>query len=363
VLVCIAFVAWSELQTPVGPSPLTRQVATSNDVAWLERLCSDHRYAEEQFARRGANTGGVKQNRSAAYVRLGAIGSPESLAAVGRIEKLMRDRSVLPAAAEPGAPVYHPAPHMSDSILRSAAETALADGRAAAAYILDWYGPQAVFLALRSHGSWSRPSMVPAPLPQYVFVKIALQGLPGGRLRFALSGAEPRGDVPAIHPTPDAFEVALAEVERDTDGDGWTDIAERHLGLDWRKADSDGDGIADGVDAAPDFGALQAPNDEEAVILRTAIFAMFGLTESPAALVVADNSRRVHPFGLPGPLLYTQRQVGVRVTWKITAKSADAATVEITDYEGPLAASGNDVGLKKIGSDWYVVSIKMKWIS
>jgi len=35
------------------------------------------------------------------------------------------------------------------------------------------------------------------------------------------------------------------------------------------------------------------------------------------------------------------------VTWKLVEKTADPATVEVTDYEGPLAASGNDVRLKK----------------
>ena len=37
----------------------------------------------------------------------------------------------------------------------------------------------------------------------------------------------------------------------DRDGDGLTDVAERHLGLDFARADTDGDGVADGQDPLP----------------------------------------------------------------------------------------------------------------
>src|SRR5690606_32306634 len=43
----------------------------------------------------------------------------------------------------------------------------------------------------------------------------------------------------------------LAEVYADTDADGFTDIAEARMGLDPRRADTDGDGRADGADSAP----------------------------------------------------------------------------------------------------------------
>ena len=42
-----------------------------------------------------------------------------------------------------------------------------------------------------------------------------------------------------------------AELERDSDGDGLTDLAEEHLGTDAQNADSDGDGIPDGKDPLP----------------------------------------------------------------------------------------------------------------
>jgi hypothetical protein len=43
----------------------------------------------------------------------------------------------------------------------------------------------------------------------------------------------------------------LADLERDRDWDGLTDIAERRLGLEPSNADTDGDGLADGADPLP----------------------------------------------------------------------------------------------------------------
>ena len=60
---------------------------------------------------------------------------------------------------------------------------------------------------------------------------------------------------------------------------------------------------------------------------------------------------------------YDERFLGVRVTWKLVEKTADTATLEVTDYEGPRAASGDDVRLKKIDAAWYVTSITMTGIS
>ena len=343
--------------------PLYRDIDRSSDVAWLERLCTDRAYAEAEYAQRGANTAGVKGNRSAAYVRLGLLGTEESLAAIARIEKMMHQRSVLPEPATPDAPMYHPAPHMGDWTWRPLVQSRLQDGRDVAAYSLTAYGPPALFLAVAAGGRWSPPLMIPLQMPYYPPLKIAISGLPKGRLRLEFGAPDPVGNVPVYDPTPDAIEVALAEVQRDTDGDGWTDIMERHLQLNWRDADSDRDGIPDGQDATPDYRERRTADDEDARILRRAIFAMFGLTESPGALFVADDSRRLQLDGLPGPLFYREGNGGVRLTWKILDKTADIATVELTDFEGALAASGNNVTLKKIRGDWYVVEIKMTWIS
>ena len=343
--------------------PLFRDISQSIDVAWLDRLCTDREYAEAEYSQRGHNVSGVKGNRSAAYVRLGAIGTDESLAAIARIETRTHGRSVLPQPATPGTSVYHPAPHMSDWIWTPAARVSLTGGGEIAAYILDVYGPPSLYLAIGTGAGWS-PAL---PTPVQVGVgrppQITIRGLTNERVRVELT-APISGDGTVVYqPTPDAVELSLAELRRDTDRDGWSDILERQLQMNWRAADSDNDGISDDTDVTPSYRPPNADTDEDARILQRAIFAMFGLTESSGALFVADTSRRLELHSLPGPVFYHEGNGGVRVTWKLLDKGVDHASVEITDFEGVLAASGNEVVLKKIHEQWYVVKITMKWIS
>lgn len=89
ILLAVAIVAASARQ----PSrPLVRDVHASTDVPWLERLCNDRNFAEAEYDDRGRNTAGVKGVRSAAYVRLGELGTRESLAAIARIESAHRNQ-------------------------------------------------------------------------------------------------------------------------------------------------------------------------------------------------------------------------------------------------------------------------------
>src|SRR5262245_45657794 len=204
--------------------------------------------------------------------------------------------------------------------------------------------------------------MVPSQITYGEPPRIVLSSLPNNRVRVTFGAPEARGNM-AFAPTPDAIEVTLAELLRDSDGDGWTDILERHLHLHWRGTDSDLDGIPDDRDDAPDFKEQPVADDEDAQMIRRSVFAMFGFTDSPDALFVTDSSRRLQFDGLPGPVFYRDGDGGVRVTWKVLDKTADAATVEITDFENVLAASGHNLTLKKIQGGWYVVRITMTWIS
>ena len=146
------------------------------------------------------------------------------------------------------------------------------------------------------------------------------------------------------------------------------------LGLDPTRADSDGDGVNDAHDCSP----LHAPaatehQDTEAQILGQAVFAVFGLVESPWVLFAREG--RARPFqawGLSAPVLF-ERKVendpakggpgGVFVTWKVVMKSENEATVEISDWEGPLAAGGQEVLLRRLNGKWVVVARKTTWIS
>ena len=59
----------------------------------------------------------------------------------------------------------------------------------------------------------------------------------------------PKGPSLQTPVVPDAIEFGLADILLDTDGDGWSDLEEEWLGLSWHAADTDRDGLNDGVNA------------------------------------------------------------------------------------------------------------------
>jgi hypothetical protein len=160
------------------------------------------------------------------------------------------------------------------------------------------------------------------------------------------------------------WELAVADIERDTDRDGWTDAEEQRLGIDPKKADSDGDGIPDGEDCCPNLAARQ-PADARGAILQRAVFACFGLSRSRHLLLVQQGTRPVHVWGYAGPVIYLDAELakrwdrrkgrGIFVRWKITKLAEDTARVSVSDWEGPLAAGSQELELRKIGGEWFVV--------
>ena len=210
-------------------------------------------------------------------------------------------------------------------------------------------------------GPWSmRYIRVDASLTAPVPGRLQLSVTPKQAIRPGImDGVAPRTDQPPTIPPPETREWLVADIDRDTDGDGWTDIEERTLGLDPARADSDGDGVNDAHDRSP----LHAPpvsegQDNEAQILGQALFAVFGVVESPWVLFAREG--RARPFqawGLSAPVLFERRVEndpakggpgGVFVTWSVVLKSEDEAVVDISDWEGPLAAGGQKVVLRRL---------------
>jgi hypothetical protein len=358
ILLALAMISTGALQ----PRSLFSDVQASTDVPWLERLCNEPAVADAEYAARGRNTAGVKGVRSAAYVRLGELGTSDSLEAIARVEAAHRGQTVLPRVVVPGGWRHHPAPHMSDSRWQIENRLRLSQGLDATAFILDFYGPPALFIVTGREGRWGRPHLVLSGIPRYVTVSLREVGR--DRLRAEFSTLRERRRLTEVPVVPEAIEFSLSEIEKDADGDGWTDVEEGWLETDMRATDTDRDGLPDGSDSTPAFESPRTQADPvEAAILRRALFALFGLTGAPHALFVRDQSYRLQLDNLPGPVFYRDARSGVRVTWKVVKRSDAEATVEIIDYEAPLAASGNEITLRHISGDWYVARIKMLWIS
>ncbi len=251
----------------------TTRVRTGNDVTWLEQMA-----ASEEFLRRewmnAVGTDQVSANlRMDAYVRLGAIGTPDSLAAVRRIDAELRRQSIL---AEPSLTGWvWPMPGPGSGGGRMVALNAVKAGdREYAVVVSEIDGPFAPFVLTRtrSDARWQRPRLVGAPIPNASSFDPVVT-IDGDALAI---GFQRRPAASDMVPVPPPLRVPLAAIEQDTDGDGWTDIEERALGLRPDLEDTDGDGISDRLDATP----LHKPapgeeRDEDAQIIRRAWFAAY----------------------------------------------------------------------------------------
>ena len=332
-------------------------VQRSTDIAWLERIASSAAFAQD--VQRASPIGMAKLLRGAAYARLGDIGTPESLAAVRRIEQSMAEVSLTPSTVPLG---LWPSVswHMRDVDEVPMATAIAPDGTTYAVVAASLLGGFDLFLiSTRTPDdpqSWSRPKLLGAPAQREGDRTSSLAFRGPATLVLATSGTE--------------VQFALDDIERDSDGDGWTDIEEGRIGTNPHAPDSDGDGIPDGRDGCPLWPLPSATAlDDNEVILQRAVFAAFALTGSRQMLYVTPATPRVHVRGYGGPIIFDRplpsrgSSGGVYVSWRLRERTATDAVVEISDWEGLLAAGGQDVFLKKILGQWIVVAVKATWVS
>lgn len=370
---------------PPDPNNPFVKIGNSTDIAWLEQVASST-LAVADLKPGGGLANHAKDLSTAAYVRLGVISTPESIAAIKRIE--VRARKVIPASSKstPGD-FIHPGWHFSDSDLRPIAQVTAADGTTYALIVSSIMGDLDMFLISSKtpadRSSWTRPLLVPNSL--YRGIKnpqLAINGSDQLIFSFVQEAPPPRALMEGtFDPGPQApasgpqqWKLSIREIQKDSDGDGWTDIEEQRLGLDPRKKDTDGDGIPDGEDVCPNFSLRdEDQNDEDIKIFGKAIFATFGLGGSRHLLLVDNEVKHVHVWGYAGPVIYgenvktwskTHQYGAVYVSWRIRKRISDSeVVVEIVDYEGPLAAGGQDVRLKKINGEWVVIKRQTTWVS
>jgi len=302
----------------------------------------------------------AKALRVAAYARLGAIGTAESVAAIARIERAMSAITltppIVPLDVWPSISWHMADPDVSSGPIAAAPAQ---NGVTYAVIGANLLGGWDVFLiATRTpsdRASWSRPKLV-GPI-----------AAPANLENAALSWAGPRTLVLATIGR--TTQIALDDVERDSDGDGWTDLEEARIGTNPHASDSDDDGIPDGRDVCPLYAAPPGA-DDAAMILQSAIFGAFAMTGSRQLLYVTPQTPRVHLTGYGGPVIYDrpipkngEGRGATYVSWKIASRTANEAIVQLTDWEGMLAAGGEDVTLKRTAGRWVVVAVRSSWVS
>lgn len=352
-----------------GTNP--RDVSQINDVATLEQLA----LGDIPRTNPGMST---KTIHGDAYARLGAIGTPESLAAARRIEDIARTWKPDPPFRLGYEP--HPGFHMGDAMVNGELRAEL-DGRTYAIFSDAVFGNFDLLLISTDHperqDGWSPPHLIPLTIyrgmhdlqlragPHRTLLLSFIQDVPPKRM--IMEGTVDRGEA-APQLGPREVSIAVDDVLRDIDHDGLTDVEEERLGLDPRNADSDHDGILDGDDPAPDYKPSSKRSDTDEIFER-AFFAVFGLTGSRYTMFASKQADLwpIQVWGYRGHVLYhakTPYAYGrITVAWKLKDLRDTTASVELSDSEGPLAGGGIDVNLKKIGDRWYVVSIRMGWIS
>ena len=367
---CVAALLPAGAQDARAIDEFRQRLQTSNDLAWLEQIAASEEFLRAEWRKTVARAAWDKRLRTDAYVRLGVIGSADSVSAIQRVETAIRGQRLLSDAIAPGTTWIHPTPGVGDLILQPQT-SAIIGTRSYAVVQLESYGPYATYVMWQDAAEaprWSRPRLAGVPVPRsWSFDPALARGSRGLMIAF-----HARGNVPAITPPP-SRQLDIAEVERDSDGDGWTDIEERQLGMNPKQTDSDRDGLGDDVDVSPLYAApANEASDEDAAIVRRAVLATHGLTGSRWAIFVRAGTRPVQLHGHLGPVLFgvdlpsrddrrspPEIRGGAQTSWKVSERTATDATVDFTDWAGISFRSDSRVTLRKIAGQWVVVGAKI----
>ena len=347
---------------PIAAPPAA--IAQSTDHALLEKVAASLEGATEFAATLKpplAPNQPPSSLRAQAYFRLGEIGTPEALTAILRVEAKAAKVNLIPATVPLG----------SEKPLATAKTP---DNTTYAIFSTMLFGGQDFVLTYTKTPddpkSWTRPVLLPIPSQSGYKVKLpqmTFQAPDAIKFDYTFVNSGTQGN-PAPLPEPKTFSFSLAEVLRDTDKDGWTDIEEARLGLDSKKADTDGDGIPDGQDTCPDFARpVGADIDPNSQILERAAFAALAFRDDRTVLALDPKTPKFQIIGYPGPILINHHLPAEntfdsfpcihRLSFTCQV-SENKATVSIRDYWGPMASTWKDVLLWKPYDQWVVTGIR-----
>jgi len=181
------------------------------------------------------------------------------------------------------------------------------------------------------------------------------------------------------------------DLQRDSDGDGLTDVAEQRLGTDPHNKDTDGDGDPDDIDPWPNAPPRKLSDAEQVLAAAFEARYHFADGESPAIFFAEGGMKPFEMVGWAGPVIWRSKrddenwslplewcyQQGVGFlrfgtvsegkdwTGKIIRWNGDhtEAYVLISTYYGGLEGTGYGIKLRKIGEQWVVVWMEMEYIS
>jgi|HubBroStandDraft_6_1064221.scaffolds.fasta_scaffold00592_2 hypothetical protein len=329
---------------------------------------------------------GGKDHRTAAYARLGAIGTEQSLEAARRVERKLKATPLLPANVAVGV-LIHPMWHFGDIAFKPFVTVRISDGTTYGIMSENLLGDDYDLFLISSkspndRGAWTRPILIPNRIYRGFHDAKLTEGKPGQLVFTFVQGTSGPRDLMEGQLAPPEKAPVLGkqtwilspqQIMQDSDGDGWTDIEEQRLGLNPRNRDTDGDGIPDGQDICPNYAPTAGQeNDEEVQILQKAVLAQYGLSRSRTLLLVRPGSKRFQIEGYRGPVLYVDDvkewtakhpEGGIFVSWQITTRSNSDAAVSFTDYEGPMAGGEVELRLHKYGGEWFVTGRTLGWVN
>jgi hypothetical protein len=342
------------------------EVKHSSDVAWLTRIADSESYAHQL-------SGGIfhvksRQLRTMAYVRLGELGSDEALAGISSVERALRDLridrpfsdvEVWPFAAQ----------FTQDWDAAALVESDAPNGIRYRIFMHPFLSDHPELLVAWSRtpadrSSWSRPRLIDAGFRVFAADEGRIGWLNDTTavLRFRERQPDRNGYMRGGRRR--TVRLSIPDITRDRDGDGWTDVEERRLGLNPSKPDTDGDGLTDGVDTCPLLPRTAAnAESDEAQMVQRAFLATFGFSDARQILHVPSAIPAVHLFGYPGPIFFggtmTERDLFMeRVRWTISSRTESTAEIEMI---------GNGFGmtwrLRHLLQGWFVVGGGTSWVA
>ena len=156
------------------------RVRKGNDVAWLEQIASSPEFLYREWAERVGDAGVGKELRADAYVRLAALGTAESLAAISRVDARLRDGRTLPESSTSGWHWESPATWMGGQLITPQSGV-LIGRRHYAVMLIGAYSPVAPHLSWRDDGDnrWSRPRLAGDPIGSFGALEARLEAALG----------------------------------------------------------------------------------------------------------------------------------------------------------------------------------------